>query len=160
MRKSLLVILLVTILAFTTVIFIIEYNLTKTTTTLTEPPAHKTIRDRIRVENTDENFTDPANRVLEWYILRVENSSDYPQETTTYWLFWKGKGLHGDIDACAEIYNMPNDFTHYTLEIARFTCYELTVYVDNVAKVTFPHIDDNSFNQTQVGYANVEITLP
>ena len=157
MKRFSLLIFLLTILVFSAIIIVTEQHLTNTNTT--EPLAHRNIRNRIRVENTDENFTDPAYRVLEWYILRVENSSDYPQETTTYWLFWKGKGVHGDIDAFAEIYNMPNNFTQYTLEIARFTCYELTVYVDNAAIFTFPHIDDDSFNQTQLGYANINFTL-
>ena len=134
-------------------------DLTKITESPTEPSIHKAIRDRIRVENTDEEFPDPENRVLDWYILRVENSSDYPQETTTYWLFWRGKELHGDIDAFAEIYNMPGNFTHYTLEITRFTCYELTVYVDDATVTTFPHIDDAYFNQTHLGYTNIEITI-
>ena len=133
--------------------------MTETTESPTEPSIHKDIRERIRVQNTDENFPDQENRVLDWYVLRVENSSDYPQQTTTYWLFWRGKELHGDIDAFAEIYNMPGNFTHYTLEITRFTCYELTVYVDNVAITTFQHLDDDSFNQTQPGYANIEITI-
>jgi len=68
------VVLLISLLILIIVIVAVEQNLTETTTNATEPSVHKDLRNRIRVENTDEDFSDPDNRVLEWYILRVEDS--------------------------------------------------------------------------------------
>jgi hypothetical protein len=61
--------------------------------------------------------------------LREEDSEDFFQTIVDYWVFQHEQDTHGDIEGFVEIYNELENTTLFTVEVARFCWFELTVRV-------------------------------
>ncbi len=114
------------------------------------------IKERLLVNITDPDFPSTGIRECEWYELREEDSGDYFQTTVDFWVFQKGQGTHGDIEAFVEIYNAPDNSSVFVVEVARFCWNELTVSFDGVSKVVFPEVNGDVLSY---GYKTFNVTL-
>ena len=112
------------------------------------------IKNRLTIEITEPGFTNPVS-VCDFYELREEDSEDYVQTTVNYWVFQHGKQEHGDIEAFVEIYNVPDDRSIFTVEIARNCWNELTVSLDGSPVVTFPTVATD--NELSFGYITFKV---
>jgi hypothetical protein len=112
------------------------------------------IKDRLTITITERNFSNPV-RTCDFYELREEDSGDYFQTTVNYWVFQHGQEEHGDIEAYVEIYNVPDRYDLFVVEVARNCWNELTVSLDDSVKVVFPTVTSNTLS---LGYITFEVT--
>ena len=111
------------------------------------------IKDRLTINITETGFTNPITE-CDFYELREEDSGDYFQTTVNYWVFQHGQETDGDIEAFVEIYNVPDRTDLFIVEVARNCWIELTVSLDDEAKVVFPTITENVLSP---GYITFEV---
>ena len=114
------------------------------------------IKDRILIKITDPEFPPTGIRECIWFELREEDSEDYNQTTVNFWVFQDGQGLHGDIEAFVEIYNVPNVTDRFVIEITRNCWFELTAYYNGEPFVVFPKVTKNELSY---GYMTYEVPL-
>jgi len=114
------------------------------------------IKDRLLVNITDSNFPSTGIRECEWYELREEDSGDYFQTTVDFWVFQKGQGTDGDMEAFVEIYNEPDNSSVFVVEVARLCWNELTVSLDGSPVVVFPRVTEDALSY---GYITFNVTL-
>jgi hypothetical protein len=100
------------------------------------------IKDRLTVEITQQNFTNPVT-VCDFYEVRQQESDEYFQTTINYQVFQHGKETRGDIEAFVEIYNDPDEPNVFVVEVARNCWNELTVYLDGSVKTVFPNVTED-----------------
>jgi hypothetical protein len=114
------------------------------------------IKNRMLINITDNEFPETGIRECIWYELREEDADEYNQTTVNFWVFQDGKGLHGDIEAFVEIYNVPDVRDRFVIEIARNCWYELTVYYNDEQFAVFPSVTENELSY---GYMTYQVTL-
>ena len=130
--------------------------------TATEPDLFKTVRARVKIWATSY-----GGGYLEWYpIKKVYSEND--QMTVTYALIFPGRGLEGDIEAFAQIYNPGKDenpsnswanqtFSELVFEIARFGWAEMTILVDSNSIGVFPQVSQDGV--IAPGYVTVRLGI-
>jgi hypothetical protein len=112
------------------------------------------IKDRLLVNITDSDFPSTGTRECEWYKLREEDSEDYFQTTVNFWVFQRGQGIHGDIEAFVEIYNKPDQTDVFVVEVTRNCWNELTVSLDGSPRAVFPRVTEDVLSY---GYITFEV---
>lgn len=112
------------------------------------------IKDKLLINITQTGHTNPVPE-CNFYELREEDSEDYFQTTVNYWVFQNGQQEHGDIEAFVEIYNKPNNFTSFIVEIARNSGDELTVEYNGTPICIFPTVTENDVMKP--GYITFEV---
>ena len=113
------------------------------------------IKNRVQVKITDPEFPSTGIRECIWFELREEDADEYNQTTVNFWLFQDGKGMHGDIEAFVEIYNVENSTEMFTIEITRNCWFELTAYYNGEPFVVFPKVTEN-----ELSYGYMTYTVP
>jgi hypothetical protein len=113
------------------------------------------IKSRLLVNITDPAFPSTGTRECVWFELREEDSGDYFQTTVNFWVFQPGQGIHGDIEAFVEIYNVPDRTDRFVIEVTRNCWFELTVSYNGVPFVVFPTVTENAVSY---GYMTYEVT--
>ena len=113
------------------------------------------IKNRMQVKITDPEFPSTGIRDCIWFELREEDADEYNQTTVNFWLFQDGKGMHGDIEAFVEIYNVENSTEMFTIEITRNCWFELTAYYNGEPFVVFPKVTEN-----ELSYGYMTYTVP
>ncbi len=114
------------------------------------------IKDRLLINITDPAFPATGIRECIWYELREEDSGDFFQTTVNFWVFQDGQGVHGDIEAFVEIYNVPNCSDTFVIEVARNCWFELTASYEGVPFVVFPTVERDELS---LGYITHTVSL-
>ena len=112
------------------------------------------IKSRLLINITDPTFPSTGTRECIWFELREEDSGDYFQTTVNFWVFQAGQGVHGDIEAFVEIYNVPDRTDRFVIEVTRNSWFELTVSYNGVPFVVFPTVTENAMSY---GYMTYEV---
>jgi hypothetical protein len=114
------------------------------------------IKNRMLINITDPEFPETGIPECIWYELREEDADEFNQTTVNFWVFQDGKGLHGDIEAFVEIYNVENSKDMFTIEITRNCWFELTAYYNGEPFVVFPKVNGNELSY---GYMTYTVAL-
>lgn len=98
------------------------------------------IKNRLIINNTDPLYE--GNR--EYYFYSLRNMSSFWQyQKSMQWLgFWLGQGVNGEFHVLLDIYNVPNDFDYYIVEISRFSWYSMDVIYNNETIASFASITE------------------
>jgi hypothetical protein len=115
------------------------------------------VKDLLLVNNTGAGFENPT-RECDIVEVRVEGSEDYVQQSVDYYAYEHGQGEHGDINALIEIYNCPNDYANFVVEVSRLAWCEMTVSYNGTVICVFPEVSENDV--MKLGYITFEVPCP